>query len=45
MNAETEQLLWSSSHSAGGEYFWFSHDSLNRLAQEVIGDMVQRLPR
>ncbi|RME76101.1 MAG: hypothetical protein D6785_14140 [Planctomycetota bacterium] len=43
VDLQKKKILWASSHSRGGEYFWFSHDSLNRLAQEVCYNMAQSL--
>lgn len=43
VDTENGQVLWSASHSSGGQYFWTSTDSLNRLAQHIISDMVEEL--
>ncbi len=43
VKVNTGEILWSASHSDMGAHFWFSHDSLNRVAQEMLEKMVDSL--
>ena len=43
LDVNTGQVLWSGSKSKTGGCFWFCEDSLNRLAQEICGDLVSAM--
>jgi len=43
LDVKSGEVLWAASSSENGGCFWVCDDSLNRLAQVVVGKMVQSL--
>ena len=43
LDVKTKKILWAGSKSRTGGCFWFCEDSLNRLAQQVLNELVSEM--